>query len=72
MFVISTLATISAFVGNFLLNSKKIQGFYLWIFSNFAWIYVIYFTKPVNWPILLQSFGFFTMNCHGIYKWSKK
>ncbi len=68
--LIEWLATILSVIGVIFIARKNIIGFYIWIVSNFLWIY---------FGIVKESYGIITLftiylgtSIYGIYKWKKK
>lgn len=67
--VISWFALGFSLLGAYLINKKRIKGYYLWIVANALWILVNYLVWVPAQMILFTVYQGF--NIHGIWSWRK-
>lgn len=67
--IISWLALGCSLFGAYLINKKRIEGFYVWILANALWMLVNYLVWVPAQLILFTIYQGF--NLHGIWSWRK-
>jgi nicotinamide riboside transporter PnuC len=70
MNVYSIIATVLSVIGQFGVTYQKIWGLYVWILSNFVWIYVAVYVHRDYAQLLMYMF-YMVMNSWSIHIWSK-
>ena len=70
MKAVEIVATILSLAGAFLINKKMSQGFYCWLASNSAWVYL-----DVRSGLYFQAamfVVFFLLSVHGLILWRRE
>ena len=67
--ILSWFALGLSLLGAYLINKKRIEGFYVWILANAIWIVINYLVWVPAQMILFTIYQGF--NIHGIWTWKK-
>lgn len=65
----SWIATVLSLTGNFLVNKKRIEGFYIWTLSNILWVIIAFKTSNMAQMVLFVCYSI--LNIHGIISWKR-
>ena len=67
--IFSIVGIICSLSGYWFVNSKKIQGYYLWQIGNVFWI--IHYIKTKDIASIIVFCCYILITFHGIYNWRK-
>jgi len=70
--VLSAIALVCSIGGKLIINRHKPIGYWIWIFSNVAWIVVHWIQPYTNWWQVAMYFAYIALNTHSIYVRHKK
>lgn len=67
--IFTAIGAVLGILGGALVSFQMVEGFYVWLVGNTAWIIAGVILK--DWGIMAQFFFFQLVSANGIYQWGK-
>lgn len=68
--MLEIVATLTTFVGVFLISRANKNGFHIQNVSQTCWAIFAY--QNMHYMLMIQAIALILLNCYGLYQWRKK